>query len=280
MDEAGYQKMLSASNREIGQYLNDQLYRMDKRGIKGGVKKTVDEEVQALGLTRDEHTVLAPLLDKIVERNVELWQDVHHMYMGNADRSTIERVMNSYWLYWPLSYQVKATKWLADIMLNGSFGHDNGALLAGKYALWQQQHEDRMKNDARYAAMFKQNPTMWFMAQMLLPITPDSIGVSLSRATRFAARSTQELANSWLGTRIGLFTAYKQEDQGLIPALTWIADMGPLYTADLINRMSAEPAFESLPLVGKPNKTSAAPNATPFRSVPPTLPLQVSPVAQ
>lgn len=269
IDAATHKKRIAASNREIGEYINDFLYRTDKRGIKGAVDKTIDEAASDW-LTREEREVMAPLLTKIAERNVELWQDVKHMYTGNPDRSTAERVLNSYWLYWPLSYQVKATKWLADIMLNGSFGHDNGALLAGKYALWQQQHTQQMKDNPQYAAMFNQNRTLWFLAQMVLPITPNDIGVSLSRPTRAIGASVQGGVNDMLGTRIGAFTAYKQLQDGLIPTIQWITDLGPLYSQELLNRVGTE--LEGVPVLGaSTNEQSTEPFVLP-RSAPPTIP--------
>jgi hypothetical protein len=248
IDEATHQKRYAASNREIGEYINDFLYRQEKRGVKGAVETTVTEEAKNW-MTREEREVMAPLLTKIAERNVELWSDVKHTFLGNTDRSRVERVMNSYWLYWPISYQIKAAKWLGDIMLNGSFGHDNGALLAGKYALWQQQHVDRMKKDASYAAMFEQNKNLWFIAQMLLPITPEDIGTSLSRPTRLAGASAQDAVNDMLGTRLGAFTAYKQLQDGVIPSVTWITDLGPLYTQELLNRLSSDQLVQDAPLL-------------------------------
>jgi len=167
------------NSRGLAEELNRTLYDYQQKGV----SQTVTDEARKI-LTTDEFNSLsqAGLLQRIREVNQKTWADVQQMYHGNAQRSTLERLMNSYWVYWPMSYQIKATKWLADIMLNGSFGHDNGALLAGKYTIWQQQHQDRLMKDAAYRALMNQYPTLWFLGQMILPITPNSLGVSLSRA--------------------------------------------------------------------------------------------------
>lgn len=220
-----------AGTGSMAQHLNDTLYRFEQDGpeaaTRGGFERMLDA---------DEIVAMRPLIDRVVEINRQNWTDVQAMLHGNPSRSTLERVGNSYWLYWPLSYQIKATKWLADIMLNGSFGHNNGALLAGRYALWQEQHNERMLRSPEYAAMYAANPELWFVAQMLLPMGPEDIGVSLGRATRLVGERAQGFANSWFGTDIGLFTLSMENER----AIPWLTEMGPIYTKELFQRLYSE----------------------------------------
>jgi hypothetical protein len=61
-------------------------------------------------------------------KNNELWNDLASVFYGQADRSNLQRLLNHPLLYWPLSYQIKATKWLANILFDKAFGIDTGSL--------------------------------------------------------------------------------------------------------------------------------------------------------
>lgn len=231
----------------LSEWLNDKLYRFEQ----DGPQKATISEFERL-LSADEMAAMQPLIERVVDLNQQTWTDVQHMFHGNPSRSTLERVMNSGWLYWPLSYQVKATKWLADIMLNGSFGHDNGALLAGRYAVWQQEHKDRLLKNPAYAAMYASNPELWFAAQMILPMGPEDIGVSLSRTGRIIGAGAQGFMNEWFKTDIGLFTLQMEPDR--IP--TWLIELGPMYTAELMQRIAQEADKEGFFAPDVPPSTS------------------------
>ena len=229
------------SNKDLAVLLDEKLYAFDQKGV----KRTIMDEANDL-LDAEELVVMQPLLNALYEANEQMWKDVNRLYHGNPERNTLERLMNSYWLYWPISYQIKATKWLAGAMLDGSFGHNNNALLAGKYAVWQEQHQERLKNNPAYAAMFKENPDLWFAAGMVLPITPGDIGASLSRPVR--------LAGSW----VGWFDEYKQA-QGPASAAAYMTNLGPIYTWHLMQSIEADvrgtkfvPSFQTDPPAPEP----------------------------
>lgn len=228
------QRLLDASNKSLAEHLNDKFYRFEKEGP----DKVLTDDTKSL-LTDQEAQAIGPLLDRVHEINRAVWKDVNETLHGNPSRSTIERLMNSYWFFWPLSYQIKATKWLGDIMLNGSFGHDNGALLAGRYALWQEQHNERMMNNPAYAAMYEANPTLWFAAQMVLPMNPEELGVTMSRMTRLLGAQGQEWLNEWFKSDVGVFTAepmFGRPDE----SLRYLTELGPIYTVELLGRMWRE----------------------------------------
>lgn len=233
-ERAKADKQLQSGSGSLATHLNDTLYRYEKKGVDA----TVLEEARSI-LNADELRVMQPLIDRVTDVNRKLWNDIQLTLHGNPSRSTIERLANSYWLLWPLSYQIKATKWLANIMLDGSFGHNNNALLAGKYALWQEQHKERILNNPAYAAMYEAQPSLWFAAQQLLPMNPEDIGVSLSKIGSLAGTVGQRFLNEWLGTEIGAFTADKKLDDGAA-AISWLTNMGPTYTFELAQRVLNE----------------------------------------
>jgi hypothetical protein len=113
-------------------------------------------------------------------KNNELWNDLASVFYGQADRSNLQRILNHPLLYWPLSYQIKATKWLANIMFDKAFGVDSGSMGAWTIAELHNRHMEKMSTDEEYAQYFSDNQTLLFMAQMILPITPFDIGVSMS----------------------------------------------------------------------------------------------------
>lgn len=242
-DVARADRLRQATNRAMSEHIGEQLYGFETKGV----GKYIEEQTRAM-LRDSEIRQLRDmgLLDKLHEAYQKAWDDAQFLYHGNTSRSTIERMMNSYWFFWPVSYNIKATKWLADTMLNGSFGFNNNALLAGKYALVKQEHEERMKSNPQYAAMMESHPTLWFAAQMLLPMGPDDIGVSMSRATRIAGTGAQSFLNEWLGTEIGAFTAdFAVEDPS--QAVGWLTKMGAAYTFELAQRLYSEADDVRLP---------------------------------
>lgn len=129
---------------------------------------------------------MGPLIGRLQALNEQGWNDAARLIFGQTDRSNAQRLMNHPLLYWPISYQIKATKWLAGLLFDRAFGIDTGAGGAVTLGMIHQQHKDRMVNDPEYASTVVGNPTLLFFAQMLFPITPWDLGVGLSPFTRLA----------------------------------------------------------------------------------------------
>jgi hypothetical protein len=127
-----------------------------------------------------------PLMERLMVINEQGWNDAARLIFGQVDRSNVQRLMNHPLLYWPISYQIKATKWLAGLLFDRAFGIDTGAAGAVTLGMIHQQHKDRMLNDPEYATAVSSNPTLLFFAQMLFPIAPWDMGVGLSPFTRLA----------------------------------------------------------------------------------------------
>jgi hypothetical protein len=204
------------------------LYSFDRRGV----RKTIDEAVRRVSTdekwSQAEFDQMQPLISKIVERNQQTFEDLIHMHIGNVDRSRIERVMNSFWLYWPLSYQIKAAKWMGHVLADRSFGGQTN--LGGAWALDRlaDQFRQRVENNPEFQQQLKDNEDLWFVGSMLLPIAPWDAGVSLNKLVRYAG-----------GNVLDLWPEYAGLDNPGDYAVKML-EMGPLYTVKLAQRLWAQ----------------------------------------
>lgn len=202
--------------------LDQMLYDFDTHGVKGAIR------VASQQFTNEEVKTLSPLIQRLYEENQGNFEQITNMYHGNVNRSNMERLANHPLLYWPLSYQLKVTKWLFDFMTQGALGHKSN--LAGAWTINRlyQQHNQRLRDDPGYKQMFEGNPEAWQLAGMLFPITPGDIGVSLSRITRYSG--------SALGAWLGFWeqdSAYPHDPANFAKR---VLDLGPTYTAELLTR--------------------------------------------
>ncbi len=130
--------------------------------------------------------VLEPVMERMQFLTEQAWNDAAQLIYGQVDRSNIQRLLNHPLLYWPLSYQIKATKWLAGLMFDRFFGVDTGSLGALTLDRIHQAHQQAMADDPGYRQFFDDNKTLLFVASMFFPITPWDIGVGMSPFTRLA----------------------------------------------------------------------------------------------
>lgn len=206
--------------------IDDLLYNVDTKGAQTTV---IDAATQHLG--REETQRLLPFLEKVWEAHDKTYHGIVKTLGGNPDRSNLERVMNSYWLYWPLSYQVKATRWLVDIMGNRMGGAKTNLAPAAMYAHYVDEHRKMLAKDPSYLKIFADNASIWFLAQMMFPITPGDLGVSLNRAIRYG------------GGALGVWGKYKSAEDPVTAAGAMLS-LGPTYTAELLARVGRE-SFKS-----------------------------------
>lgn len=204
--------------------IDKMLYSFDQHGT----KKTIYDEARAI-LGDDVVTTpgMAGVLEKIYEANDATYKSIIKVFRGNPDRRNIERILNSYWLFWPLSYQVKAGKWLVDIMTHKAFGKNTNMAGAATYAQLVGLHRKWMSEDEDYAQIFEDHPELFFASQMMFPITPGDVGVSLSRLPRY------------VGGELGLWGKYKAAEDPLTAAGA-LLNMGPFYTLSLAKSIQGE----------------------------------------
>jgi hypothetical protein len=176
---------LSATTRAFGHTPNDYLREMDRYYNK--ILNSADPEaVMNAELMKElvKSPELVEVFGRIAEVNERLIGDLRSVFYGNPNRSQFERVLNNYLLYWPISYQIKATKWLLKIMYGEVGGIRTGGLGALALDRMQAEHEKRLLTDPEYGRWFEENQTLVFAAQMLLPMSPGQMSVSLSPPLR------------------------------------------------------------------------------------------------
>lgn len=207
-----------------GQNLLDDIEALDTRGAKATV---VDEAKKIWAADEYAQMEQAGVLQRVWELNEQRMKDISQTLRGNPSRNLAERLMNSYWLYWPISYQLKAGKWLYDILTHRMFG--NKTNLGGAYLLSHMvdKHEELLKQDPNYVAMFEDNPETWFFAQMFVPITPFDLSVSLSPAAKS------------LGGVLGLWDKPDYANNPYLFAAR-LATIGPVFSTELLKRIGSE----------------------------------------
>jgi hypothetical protein len=163
---------------------------------------------------------LAEVLQVIGDANKQLWDDIRHTFYGSAERSRVERWLNSYLLFWPLSYQIKASRWLLRILFDRAGGIRTNSVGAWLYADAARRHQELVMNDPEYQQWLERHKTLLFVAQMLFPITPHSMGVTLNPALR----------SLFFGRRKAIW------------------DIGPIYTlTELLPAMAKEVYYDAYP---------------------------------
>jgi hypothetical protein len=203
--------------------LTQDIYGIDKEGA----RKYIGDLITEQGWTHDEYRAMQPLIDEVTNRMQKSFDDIYEMHVGNVNRSRIERVLNSYWLFWPASYMLKANRWMFKVLTEGAFGKTTN--LGGAYTLNQlaQIYHQRYVTDDKFRQLVDDNKDLMFMLSSILPVAPWSDGVSLNRFTRY------------LGGDVGLWPQYTNFD--LTDVSAWSAkmsDIGPVYSFGLAGDVS------------------------------------------
>ena len=180
--------------------------------------------------------IATALYTRLAHINQGLMHDLTALFFGQENRSNLQRALNHPFLFWPVSYQIKATKWLARFMFEEALGVDTGSLGAVALKRVYDAHQVRMRDDPRYRAKLLENQTLYFLASMILPISPWDIGVSVSPWARFVGSVTglgphYEKPFGIFG--FGQFTTYtflsraihELTGQQVLPA--WFEDLAP-----------------------------------------------------
>jgi hypothetical protein len=165
---------------------------------------------QAIADAVKENPELSEVLSRLGEVNKQTWDDVRHNIYGNPDRSRAERFLNSYWLYWPLSYQIKSTKWLAGVLFDSAGGLKTNASGAWLFNEMATTHQQQLETNPEYQAWFEKHESLVFMAQMLMPVSFDKVGVSLNPFVR------------------DIFFGGRKEVMGVGPIYTWEGVVKPV----------------------------------------------------
>ncbi len=228
---------------------NDMMASLVRKGpehtTRAAWKKTLEDE---LGWTHAQMKELAPVVERLTEKYRGIHNDLLNLYVGRMSRSNIERFANNFFMFWPISYMVKVTGWAYKVLMEklGPVQGNAGAFLWDEY---RKRYEQLHDNDADFRQWTEDNPDFLFALEMLMPITPASIGVSLSRPTRYVGNW---VADEWFG-KSGLFGDYKPE------SVTDLAEgstrFGPIRTWNMTNNILKSfgvPGFYSEPSGNRP----------------------------
>jgi hypothetical protein len=230
-DMAEHDPILQLLRRKYGEeqgtwadQLNETLYSFDRRGVRQTIDETVRKVRKYEKWSQAEYDQMVPFINKLIERNQQTFNDLTQIHVGNINRSQLERTLNSFWLYWPLSYQIKATKWMVGLLTQRSFGQQTN--LGGAFTLDRAAQRVReMTQNPEFAQQMEDNEDWWFMASMLLPIAPWDYGMSLNRHVRYVG-----------GNVLGLWPEYAGLD-GPDDYLAKTLEMGPVYTVEMLQRL-------------------------------------------
>ncbi len=204
----------------------DSMYRLDTQRADQAIEELVG------GVRND---AMDSLYQKVWRANMDVKDGIANMLHGNTNRGDLERTLNSYFIYWPLSYQLKAAKALVEILTHQAGGFRSNLGGAAILNQLQEQHLKLMKDDPAYSSMFVDNPLAWQVAGMILPITPWDAGIGLSKMTDYIGSS--------VGAALGLWSADPSKPSPLSDPGTFTANimkMGPVYTVDLMRRAFGE----------------------------------------
>ena len=157
----------------------EKLAKLEDELTKMQVDRVVREEAARLGGVTPQ-----PLLDAVSRAEHELVSHARRIFIGNPDRSVMERVLNSYLLYWPISYQLKTGRVMAEVMFSRGIGLPTGSAPAVAWSRMYHEHQRKLESDAQYRSFFERNKQTLFLLQQLMPMSPDSVGVTLSGFTR------------------------------------------------------------------------------------------------
>jgi len=215
-------------NKPLSQVLDGELYSINEHGFNGAVER-MEKDI----LTADEREVLRPLLQTLYDKNQESYNSMLANLRGNPSRTNAEKLLNNYFLYWPTSYMIKATKWLFQT-ISTHHGEMSGVKIVRGNKLVE-YHYRYLMTSPDYRRIFEDHPAAWRFANMIMPVSPilSEDGVSLSRQVRY------------IGGAMGLWPKYRASTD---PAafVNSVAQLGLPYTLSLLNDLMSE-TFKSQP---------------------------------
>jgi hypothetical protein len=208
--------------------LDDKLMGFDTVGVEESVLAAAALD----GMHMGQNALLDEFLTTMIVKNRQVYRDVIHTFHGNMNRSNIERLANSPLLWWPLSYQLKAGKWVFDMLTKQVGGAKTDLLGLGYFNFILQKHNEKYEHDTNYRAMFDDNMWTWRALGMMIPMTPMDMGVYMARWTRYSS--------DWLASQMGISEANPHYPQTLGDFLDRSMGLGPMFTADLLKYIGDE----------------------------------------
>lgn len=215
--------------------LDDLLYDIDTKGAKATVMDEAARMAERRELvwgSRGEPQYWTDFLDGLYKAHQKNFRDIMHTFHGNVNRSNLERLFNSPLLWWPLSYQLKAGKWVFDLMTERLAGGKTDLL--GSWGLDRilSKHYEYYENEPEYRRLWDDHPATWRTISMMLPMTPFDMGVFEARWTRYS--------QSWIGSQLGLWDEDETYPQDPVNFVMRSMQLGPWFTVDLAQEIFRE----------------------------------------
>ena len=138
---------------------------------------------EGLGYSAAELKAFIPVAERLSEVYRGVYSDLVDLYVGRFSRSNLERFGNSFFVMWPVSYMIKVSKWMYEVLLK-KIGPVDGAGGAYLWDQYRQKYENLVNTDPSFAKWTKDNADFLFALELLMPATPVSMGVSLNPITR------------------------------------------------------------------------------------------------
>jgi hypothetical protein len=152
--------------------------------IKAEAKKVMTQE---LGMSLEEARTMIPAIERLGQQHRGQYNDLIQLYVGRMNRGNAERLLDHFFFFWPLSYQIKATAWMYRIMFDKIGGVRTGAAGAYLWNEYRQRWDDEVERDPGLRRFLDDNEDFMFAFEMMFPMTPSGVGTSLSRPTRYTA---------------------------------------------------------------------------------------------
>lgn len=196
--------------------------------VRIAAQKTLEKE---LGFSHAELKQMLPVVERLTEKYRGIYADMADLYVGRMSRSNLERLSNSFFLFWPISYMLKVVPWAYRVMME-QIGPVKGSAGAYLWDQYRQQYESLLQNNEDFADWVEDNPDFMFAAEMILPITPASIGTSLNKTTRYAGNWFMEATELGKGDEFGDY-----QPKTIPEALESSTRFGPFRTLSLASNV-------------------------------------------
>lgn len=225
----------TADPKQWAQQMDELMYGWLNDGPEATVMQSFRELTEEFGFTQQDIQMMSPFMQRLSEMHRALYDDLADLYIGRLNRAGIERVLDNFWLLWPLSYTIKATKWIASIMFYKIGGVRTGPLGAIMYDEYRQRFLRAVENDPELQEWLDDNQDFIFLFEMFLPMSPESIGVSLNKPVRIAGSwlNANTLDDEGIRNAIGDYSYIEDVPEAIGTAGRW----GPVRSWNLFTRL-------------------------------------------
>lgn len=182
------------SKQEWVDKIEELAYGWMNDGAEGYTARELKMYFEEFGFSQADMEKFAPFSNRLIDLARGTANELTDLYVGRMNRSFVERLGDNFWLFWPLSYQIKATMWMGNIMFNRIGPVKTGATGAFAYQEYRERFMRSVEADPEFAAWLQDNRDFMFLFEMMFPMTPEGVGVASNKLTRIGA--------SWINANV------------------------------------------------------------------------------